>query len=372
MIETLKKHARKSNTIHAVVCIVIVAILLAVTHFAIFDVATGPAKLDITQDPATYEGKYVTIDAEYFVYDYVEHTTTTTKKYGGKSTSINGYSYIVFQSIENEGDESTTWYFYSIYLDKKKQAEMSGKIDQALEYLGDDTDTVDPPEPVSITGVWTPMEPQLERYYRSALAEMEVVEGEYDKIYFYELDTKELGGFNRPLFWCMMAVALGLLLFGVYSIIGIFSNAYLKDINQYLKKDTSASMEAIGMDFSRAHLIGKRTWIGEKWTIYMVSSRAKLIANKDLLWGYYFRRTGRNSVSEMRLYAINKVIYHVPLSEKETHEALEYYGNEQPHRILGYNADLEKMFSKDFEQFKELKYNPVMREAAGEDAFKGI
>lgn len=75
---------------------------------------------------------------------------------------------------------------------------MSEKMDQAFAYWGDETGTVEPPEPVKVTGVWTPMEPALERYFRDALVQMQVIEGEYDKIYFYELDTKELGGMNRP------------------------------------------------------------------------------------------------------------------------------------------------------------------------------
>ena len=87
MVETLRKKAKKSNMLRVIFSVIGVVILLAVTKFAIFDVLTGPTKLDITQDPATYEGKYVTIDAEYFLYDYIEHTTTTTRKYGGSTTT---------------------------------------------------------------------------------------------------------------------------------------------------------------------------------------------------------------------------------------------------------------------------------------------
>lgn len=168
-----------------------------------------------------------------------------------------------------------------------------------------------------------------------------------------------------------MIVALVLVLWGIRAVSGIFSSAYLKDFRRYLQKNADVSMETIEADFGRAHPINKRTWVGRRWTIYMAGARAKLITNKDILWGYYFKRTGRNSVSEMRLYAIDKTILHVPLSETETHNALQYYADEQPQMIVGYNADLEKMFAKNFEEFKELKYNPAMREAAG-DAFTGI
>ena len=152
MVETLRKKARKSNMTRFILSVIGVIGLLAVTKFAVFQVMTGPKKMDITLDPATYEGKYVTIDAEYFLYDYIEHTTTTTRKYGGKTTSTNGYSYLVFQSVDDYENESSTWYFYSIYLDKGRQSELNLKIDEAFTYLSDETGNVAPPEPVTVTG----------------------------------------------------------------------------------------------------------------------------------------------------------------------------------------------------------------------------
>ena len=79
MLETLRKKAKKSNIWRIALSVVGIVILLAITKFAIFDVITGPAHMDITEDPSSYEGKYVTIDADFFLYDYIEHTTTTKK-----------------------------------------------------------------------------------------------------------------------------------------------------------------------------------------------------------------------------------------------------------------------------------------------------
>lgn len=59
MLETLRKSARKSNTLRVIFSVIGIVILLAVTKFAIFDVITGATKMDITADPASYEGKYV-------------------------------------------------------------------------------------------------------------------------------------------------------------------------------------------------------------------------------------------------------------------------------------------------------------------------
>lgn len=364
MLETLRKSARKSNIWRIVLSVIGIVILLAVTKFALFDVITGPTKMDITADPASYEGKYVTMDADFFLYDYIEHTTTTTRKYGGSSTSTNGYSYVAFQSVDDYEKGSSIWYFYSVYMVHQKADEMGTKIEEAFNYLSDETGKVAPPEPVTVTGVWDKMDAQTEKYFRDAMLDLGVQESEYDQFYFYELDTQHIGGVTSTLFWVLMAVAAFLLLFAVLSGIGLFSNAYMKNIQQYLQKDSSVSLSAIEEDFKQAHPIDKTVWVGKKWTIYMTGNKAQITVNKDLVWGYYFQRTGRNSVSEMRLFTKDKKQLHISLSEKHTQEALKYYVAEQPHMVVGYSADLEKMYNKDFQAFLNLKYNPAMQAAA--------
>ncbi len=362
MVETLRKKARKSNTLRVIFSVIGVVILLAVTKFAIFDVITGPSRMDITADPATYKGKYVTIDAENFLYDYIEHTTTTKKKYGGSTTSTNGYSYLVFQSVADYENQESVWYFYSIYLNKSRQSEMDVKIQQTFDYLNDETGTVAPPDPVTVTGVWTPMDAQTERYFRNALTELGITESDIDQFYFYELDTKNIGGLNAPLFWVLMACAAFLILFAVLSAIGLFSNAYMKNIQNYLQQNSSVSLAEIEEDFNQAHPISTHVWLGKKWTVYMSGNKAKIVTNKDIIWGYYYSRTGRNSVSEMRLFSKSKTMTCIDLSEKHTQEALKIYAVEQPQMVVGYGADLEKMYNKDFNSFMELKYNPAMKD----------
>ncbi len=273
MLETLKKKARKSNLWRIILSIIGIGIMLAITKFSIFDVITGPTKMDITAAPETYEGKYVSVEAEYFLYDYIEHTTTTTRKSGSKTTSTNGYSYLVFQAVPESGSTEDVWYFYSIYLNKKRQDEMTAKIDQTYEYLNDETGTIAPPEPVKITGVWNKMDSQTERYFQKALDELGIAEANLNKLYFYELDTKNIGGVNSTLFWVLMAVSAFLLLFAILSAVGLFSSAYMKSLQQYLQKNPTVSMEEIEEDFNRAHLISSDVWIGKKWTIYMQATR---------------------------------------------------------------------------------------------------
>lgn len=372
MLETLRKKSRKSHIIRAVISIIVVAGLLVWTKFAIFNVLTGPKEIDITADPASYEGKYVTIDAEYFLTDYVEHSTTTTRKYGGSSTSVDGNSYIVFQSINDYENSTSVWYFYSIYMDKAEQSFLYDKIDETWDYWYDETGTVAPPDTVKVKGTWTAMEPKLERYYRETLDEMGVEESDYDIFYFYTLDTSKIGGQSITFFWVLMAVALLLFIFFIINVAGIFGSGYAKSINRYLQTNTSTSLSAIESDFAQAHVIGGHTWIGRNWTIYIRGPKADILPNSNLVWGYYYRRTGRNSVSEMRLFTAEKKQYHIGMSESETQEALQYYASEQPQMIVGYTAELEKTYQKDFNGFLELKYNPAKSQASADSYYNNL
>lgn len=211
------------------------------------------------------------------------------------------------------------------------------------------------------------MDVQTESYFRQALAKLEITETEFDKLYFYELDTENLGGSNKALFWVFMAVAAGLAIYAVMCAVGFFGNGYMKDIQNYLQKDGSVSLAAIEEDFNQARIFEKSVWVGRKWTIYMQGRNAFILANKDLVWGYYFSRTGRNSVSEMRLYTAEKKLYHISLTEKNTQDALKIYLEEQPQMVVGYSKELEKLYNKKFNEFLDLKYNPAKRDISGEE-----
>lgn len=363
MFETLRKRARNTFLWRAGLSLLGMVIILAATKGAIFQLATGLKGMDITANPEIYEGKPVVLDAEFFLIDYVEHTTTTVRDSGSRTTSTDGNSYIAFQATYDNGDEYSTWYFYSIYMGKSKTDMLYERMDDAWEYLEDESGTTLPPEPVKVIGTWTRMEPALEKYFMDTIREIGIEEGEYDKIYLYTLDTGRLGGVNNWLFWVLMAGCLLLFFWFVSSVIGCFRKTYEKEIHKYLKNHTSCSLGEIEADFTTAHPIGKDVWVGKKWTIYMDGAKAQILQNQDLVWGYYFKRTGKNSVSQMQLYTAEKKSFYISLSESLTKEALRYYGEEQPHMIVGYSAELEQMYQKSFPAFLDLKYNPVMKEA---------
>ena len=291
----------------------------------------------------------------------MEHTTTTTNtKTGSKSTSVDGNSYIVFNAVDDYENNSSIWYYYSIYMKKSQKNELYDLIDDTWIYWGDETNTVAPPATLKVTGTWTKLESQLERYYKETLTEMGIEESSYDVVYLYTIDTAKIGGQSVVFFWVCMAAALLLLIYFIVNVVGIFSNRYAGKINTYLHNNPSVSLAAIEADFAQAHPIGKNAWVGRKWTVYVEGPKANILANRDLVWGYYFKQTGKYSVSQLRVFNMAKKMISINLSEDEAHEALKYYAEEQPHMIVGYTKELETSFQKNFTEFLNLKYNPAI------------
>ncbi len=373
MIETLRKSTRKTGIIRIAVAAVVIIVCLIVTKFGIVDLIVGPAEIDITRDPAQYEGKWATIQVQNLLTDYVEHYTTTEYRSGGSSTSTDGNSYIAFYADDNYETMTSTWYYFSLYLPSRDQEKAYGMIDDTWAYWEDYTGTVPAPEPMEITGTWEKLEGSLLDYYIDTLEDdLGVAEDEDDIFVCYTLNTDSLGGVQFSTFVLVMLVALVALVFIVIEIVKIFSNGCAKSIDKFIQKHSGLSVNQIESDFAAAHKIGKeKVWIGKKWTIYVTGTKVHIFSNKDAVWAYYYRRTGRNSVSQMRVFVIGEKAHLIPLSEILTQEALGYYQTEQPHMVLGYTAELEKLYNKNFQEFLNLKYNPVKQQQT-QDPFNSV
>lgn len=370
MLDILKKKTNKSYIIRTIVLVVIAVLILVFTDFAVFDAITGPTKIDLTKPAENYEGKYVTVDVENFLTDYVEHSTTTTNtKTGSKRTSVDGNSYIVFNAVDDYANSTSTWYYFSVYMNKSKQSDLYNRIDETWEYWNDETGTVAPPETLTVTGTWEKLDSKLLQYYQETLDEMGVTAGDYDIIYMYHLVPDEISGLPVPLFWILMVGVLVLLIAAVLCIIKMAGGAYAKHINKFIHDNNTLSLATIEADFSQAHLVGNNVWVGKKWTVYVEGSKAKIVDNKELVWGYYYKQTGRYHVSQLRLFTAAKKSVYINMSESLAHEALKYYSEEQPQMITGYSSDLEKSYQKTFNDFLNMKYNPAKAASEADSYF---
>ena len=157
MVETLRKKTRKSFMIQGIIALILLVALLVFTKFAIIDVLTGAKELDITANPADFDGKYVKLDVDYFLTDFVEHTTTTTRRY------------IAYQ-VEDSADGGTaTLYFFSVYMNKSDERLMEQKMKAAWEQISNGSARSSSSDPMEVTGTWMKMDAQIERYFRETM-----------------------------------------------------------------------------------------------------------------------------------------------------------------------------------------------------------
>ena len=88
-------------------------------------------------------------------------------------------------------------------------------------------------------------------------------------------------------------------------------------------------------------------------------AKSKNLVQRRLALGLLLQADRENSASQMRLFTTAKKMFSINLSEAETQEALKFYGEEQPHMVIGYSKELETCYQKNYEQFLNLKYNPA-------------
>lgn len=327
----------------------------------------------MTEDPAKYEGKWVTTNIEFLMTDYVEHYTETTYESGAKSTSTDGNSYIAFYS---EGDPTVTlpiWYFYSVYLTKSNQEWTDKLMDETWEYWNDVTGEVPLPEPVKVTGTWEKLDGQILNYYLETLEDdMGMVEGPDNIFNCYTIATNKIGGVTQSMIIMFMVVALIALIYIIIQVVKLCGKGYAKAIDEFIAKHPGTNISYIESDFAAARRIGKeKVWIGRNWTIYVTGTKVHIFANGEAIWAYYYRRTGKNAVSQMQVYVLNDKTHYINLSESQTQEAMGYYAAEQPQMVLGYTPDLQKLYKSNLQEFLNLKYTPA-RQQMSQDPFNGI
>lgn len=366
MLNTLKKYTKRNNILMIAVGIIAIVLCFVFTKFAVFDLIQGPQTIDLTADPSQYEGKWVKLDVDYIIADYVEHYTETTRKYGGTSRTTDGNSFICFYAVDDYIHMTSNWYYYSLYVPKGKQDPFYQLIDDTIEYWKDTTGTVAKPEAITVQGTWEKLDGKLKQYYLETLTEDLGMEEDEDDIFLlYTINTDHIGGVEPFDLYLGMGIALLALIFVIVEIVKLCGNGFSKPIRNYLQEHPELDISAIEMDFSMGQQIGKtKVWVGKRWTVYVAGTKARLWDNQEIVWAYYYRQRGRSGVSQLRAFPLEGKMQCINLSEKDAKQILDIYSNEQPHMVVGYSDELQKLYNKDRQAFLNLKYHSDTQQQA--------
>lgn len=348
MYELLRKKVLKRTIIRMIIALVIIVAYLTYFGNALIGVLTGPVKITEGINLEEYEGKVVTFDANCVLSEYIRFEETNSRTYEKKLTDI---GYLAFDEENSK--------FFGIQLGAKNETQMNFLMDKSIDYFIGDTEDI--PAGIQVTGTLDKLTGEELRHFNNTIDYLFANVPDFkDYVIPYVIVNDTIGGVNTTAFYIIGSIALFTFLYLIYVIVNFIRRKYTKNFDKYLQSNHAASLPAIEADFEAAKRFGKEIWIGKHWTIFISGVHGHIHDNKDIIWAYYYQRTGKGSVSEVKLYKKDKTFAEISASEKLSMEILEYYSETQPHMIIGYNKETEKLYYKNFNDFLEIKYNKAM------------
>lgn len=355
MKETLRKHAAKSLGIRAAISAVIIIASLVFTKAGIFSLLLGGKPIDGSSDFDALEGKQVSYDASYILAEYVRRTSTNTDTH---QTTLTNVGYIVWD-YEND-------VLFGIYLPSANSSEMDDRIDETWEWMYYEIDEISNAKHVN--GTLRTMSGKELQYFQETIDELLEADA-MDMVRFYTIDEGKVNGFDKNWLIVISLIDAGFLIFLIWSILSYVTQNYYKAIQKFLDLNTTIQESRMEADFASAVAFQNNIWVGRRWTIYMKGMKSYLMDNRRQVWAYYYQRTGRNPVSQIRFFDCDKKNRNIDIPNRKYEDMLKVYAENQPQMLLGYDKDWEKMYKKNFEEFLNLRYKQTIDSLTSEDSY---
>lgn len=354
MLEELKKRYQKYTLKKTVICVIIAIALLAVSKFGIFTIFKGPIELTGEWNPEELEGKYVTLEVDWVLATFAEETSTNTKTNVTTTTSV-CYIGEYYHEPTNFG------MFYGIKVSNGNREGLEEILNQVYD---DAVNEVSGRQ--RITGTLEKMNGEMLQYYD------EVIEEVFGAEYLgyavpYAIMDEEVKGVDIVLVYLLSSFAAIALIVAVLGLLGMVTGKHDKYMKKFLESHPRVSMTGLEADFSHGKRIGKKIIAGRKYTFYQSGPCMKVVEQKDIIWAYYFSRSGRYSQSLVRTFNIRKEQVDINASKADAEELLQYYATNAPQMVVGYDKELEKCYKKEFEVFLSYRYKQAKEQWNAEE-----
>lgn len=351
MLTTLKKKSIKVSLRNSAIIMIIIIGYAIYSDFGSYKLITGPIPLE-------------SLSSEDFNKQYVE-----TEMYASLGSCMELYS-----TNKKTKDETLTHIYYVVpVLENKFMAisipasdvELADQIvDDTYDWLMEDIDYLD--KTMAIKGTVYKMSSEEQGFFEEFMQYTGYTPEEIEEYALpYILKQDHVGKFSADIITVSLIVSVLLLLYIIYSLIRAFTGSYQRNINKYLKENSSFHIEHLDADFSQGISFGSSIIIGRQWTFYLDGAKSFVVENKEIAWAYHRvnKRYGKGySVNHyIILHTINQKQISISIaSENLAHQVLQYYGDKYPHIVTGYSDDLLKCFNKDIDSF--LKLSQVTQE----------
>lgn len=342
MLQILKKVTLKTCLKRLILSLIIFVCCIVFIGPSLFKFFKGPITINNETDFNELSMEYVSFDAQFVIDEFVRQSSVSSKT---KVEKLQNIGYLLY--FDEKG------YFFGAELPSSKEAEMDIYIDKTWKWIAEETN--DLPPTLIIKGTWKPLTDKRLKYFNDTIIE-DFGEEFIEMSLPYYIDTKAVG--DRTYSQIIIG-SLGMIisfLYILYILIQL-NRSYKKGIQDYLTNHNGVSLDQIENDFNQAEQISKSIWVGQNWIVYIDGIYSKIVANSEVVWAYYYRKTGRYSESNIRLFTINKNMIKINASESQTDEILRNYQDNQPHIVIGYTKELDKLYNKSFDEFLNLKYN---------------
>lgn len=360
MFEELKKQSKRYVFRILAGIAVIIIVFLGITSASILKLIEGPKDLDslsIDELPGSYVKGDINIIIDDFAGYYVENDNGTEE--------ITDNFYIV-----PIGEEE-----YIALKVSKEDFDIANQIcDETYEYMlgnRDDLSTT-----MTVTATINKLKDDAYEYYvdwfkTSGYLENPTME-EIERIALpYMIQVDYVGKIENTALYILFAAIGVAILCAIIITIKTLTGAYVAPIKKYIKRNEDhLNSERIEVDFQNASHI-ENIYIGQSWTFHLISGKARIVENKDIIWAYLEEVTHRvygikSRVSKsLVMYTKDKGKHTVFMKSKDgVNSALSIFSQTQPHVVIGYSDELKKCFMKDFETFIRI---PYMKETAATD-----
>ena len=353
MLEYFKKRVSRNMKVTVIVCAVIIFAAMAITRFDFIKFLAGPSKANMLQSMSSLEGKYVTFDADYVMANYIR-TETITKKNGVQvgSPKLTSLGYIVIMAdMETEKP-----HYFGIVVPAKDEKKLNSLVDGFWDYISGESESI--PAPYHFTGSIRKIKSSEMQYWNQCLNEIKKTgyDQYFDMTYLeaYTVDYDKVGYSPKFLVIICLIVMVVAALYAVFHV--VFSMmSYDAPVKKFLSADSRRSMDKLNDSFAGATKISDDMFISPDYVFYRKGGKIHVVDLSEVVWSYVYTYKGTNY---LRMYGINGKIIAAPATPQAA-AAVRTIDQLVPHCVCGYNAELNKMFSKDLGSFLKLKYYPA-------------
>lgn len=366
MYKKLLNDSKKNYTIQAIICAVLIIIgavfeLIPVVINSKEAIELGSVREGVADDEMAemskydkLEGKYVTLDVPLVITEYYKDRSST------NSSTVQHYGYLIY--------DFESGYYMGIYVSPSRSNEVWRALyKETQKWLEDDTYPA--PEPVTIKGTFRKMKGSELNNFKATCVEWI---GSYnDYVLMYTID--ETGFIMGDEGWRAIGFVFLYVggLWGVIIAIMFFTKNSIKGVKKYIKKNGLNEAE-VEQDLETAKKF-KHVYVGNKYTFFRGVLNWKMVDHTQMVWAYYYRRTGRYAVSRINSWMSNGKAVYINLSENEANQVLVYYADRFSYILVGYDAEIEKMYKKNLPELllarkNRAENNTLLNETASSQA----